>query len=397
MNLDTEFVTTSPFLIARVQPDGTHEVLPIGGDDALPRTELVLALLELFGDGRRIGAVRDDLRLLDPDGALLSHMLRHGFLVADLRAHLDSVYAQFEARFDPARPKVGYIETTSRCPFVCVMCPKSSPAYDRPDETMPLALFFAIVQQLQHQERVCLHLFGDPLMDPYIFERIAFVRKRGLKSTFSTNAVLLHDETIERLLSEGPDRLVVSCDAVSDGTYRAMRGPKARQDLAERRVERLLDRWASRGRPMIVVLRFVDLDVNLPERAAFVERWRHHEGVEIDVRAHLRFPDVPPLLDQQARRPVHRGFYSHTRGRRAPVKCLRHWFSEGGELGVQADGKVVPCCLAHNREVILGDLREEALADIWKSRRFAALRHAIFYREGLEDFPLCARCNHDMP
>jgi hypothetical protein len=46
-------------------------------------------------------------------------------------------------------------------------------------------------------------------------------------------------------------------------------------------------------------------------------------------------PDVPPALDPTARRPPPLRFYSQARGRPAPVKCVRHWFSSGGELAVR--------------------------------------------------------------
>ena len=107
-------------------------------------------------------------------------------------------------------------------------------------------------------------------------------------------------------------------------------------------------------------------------------------------------PDVPAALDRTARRPPRRQFYLHARGRPALVKCVRHWFSTGGELAVQADGRVVPCCLAHSDEVALGDLVTESLRDIRQGERFRRLRRAQFTRQGLADFGICERCHFDL-
>jgi radical SAM protein with 4Fe4S-binding SPASM domain len=101
-------------------------------------------------------------------------------------------------------------------------------------------------------------------------------------------------------------------------------------------------------------------------------------------------------MDRSARRPARLQFYSQARSRSAPVKCVRHWFSSGGELAVQADGRVVPCCLAHRDEVVLGDLGTESLRDVWQGERFHRLRRALFTREGLADFAICERCNFDL-
>ena len=67
----------------------------------------------------------------------------------------------------------------------------------------------------------------------------------------------------------------------------------------------------------------------------------------------------------------------------------------GGTWTVQADGRVVPCCLAHSDEAVLGDLTTESLVDVWRGERFRRLRRALFYGERLEEFAICARCNQD--
>jgi Iron-sulfur cluster-binding domain len=63
---------------------------------------------------------------------------------------------------------------------------------------------------------------------------------------------------------------------------------------------------------------------------------------------------------------------------------------------VQADGRVVPCCLAHSDEGFLSDLVTESLRDVWQGDRFRRLRRALFTRQGLADFGICERCNFDL-
>jgi radical SAM protein with 4Fe4S-binding SPASM domain len=387
-------VSTSPYLLVQASaPEAVASVSTIDGKGRVEMTHEMVELLEKHQVPKPLDQVAQEYGAHDET---LRYALEKGLLVTDLDAHKDSVFMQFERHFDRQRPKVGYIETTTRCPYTCVMCPKSSPAYDRPDDVMSDDLFRTIVDQLKYQSSVCLHLFGDPLMDPRIISRIEWVHKRGMSATFSTNPVLLTPSIVEELIAVGLDRIVVSCDATSSETYRGMRGPRANQFLAESRLRAFLLRREALGSRMIVVLRFVMTDVNAPEADDFRRLWGEFENVELDFQRHLRFPDVDASLDAKARGRVSSGFYEQRQGRRSPVKCLRHWFATGGELGVQVDGAVVPCCLSHNREVVLGNLNDQTLREIWTGEKFARIRRAIFYKEGLNEFPLCERCNFDL-
>ena len=385
-------LTTSPYVLWETSPDGSEHLCSIDGRSRVPVSTDWVELLRTFLQPGR--PQEGGQKFAD---SLIEQALEAGFLVEDVSAHRERVFAAFERRFDREHPRLGYIETTTRCPVSCVMCPRSAPTFDRPNGSMEVALFEVIVGQLKHQQEVVLHLFGDPLMDRHVFERVVLVRKHGLRTIFSTNAMLLGPAVVKKLLTSGPDRLVVSCDATSSETYRRVRGTRARFDISAHRLDAFVRAWRQSGRPFELVLRFVNLDLNLAERASFVEQWSDEEHLELDIKNHLRFPDVPALLDEQARRPEGKRFFLQALGGRGPVKCTRHWFSQpAGELAVQIDGTVVPCCLAYSREVALGNLRTETLIDIWQGRRFTELRRALFFREEIDAFSLCARCNHDL-
>jgi MoaA/NifB/PqqE/SkfB family radical SAM enzyme len=394
--LSSDLLFTSPYLVYHRNNFGRLEVLNLMGARSLAATRELQELLTMFATGHSLSKANSDLAGCKVRSDLLFRAINYHFLVNDLATHRSEVYEDFERRIDPDRPKIGYIETTSRCPFVCMMCPKSTPSYVRPDETMSMALFERIISQLKFQRSVTLHLFGDPLMDPMIFERISLMSDYNLRASFSTNAMLLNESFHNKLLQSKIRKLVISVDAVTTETYRFVRGANANLDLAKKRLRSFLIAWKLQGRPIRIVLRFVNLDANFLEQNAFLEAWKEFDGIEFDIKTHLRFPDVSPNLDQQTvNKPENRLFVLNQNGR-APVKCLRHWFSSKGELGVQVDGAVVPCCLSHTREVVLGDLSTERLESVWRSDRFRLLRRAIFFRDSLKDFPICERCNFDL-
>lgn len=388
-------LTTSPYLLIERGLDG-EAIRDISGVGEVPATEEALSIFAFFLDGADPASLPPGLRRPATRQFLDEAVARH-MLVERVDEHRRAVFRAFERSFGSNPPRLGYIETTTRCPMDCVMCPRASEQWGRPVATMSMDLFRAVAEEIDQGEEVALHLFGDPLMDPWIFDRIDVLRRRGTKTVFSTNATLLGERLVRRLVGEGPDRLIVSCDAVTPEAYRLVRGPRASFDRAARRTEALVSAWEGAGRPFRLVLRFVNLDLNAADREEFVARWSGTPGIEVDVKDHLRFADVPPLLDQGVRRQGRLQFLLHRLGRPAPVKCLRPWATKSAELAVQVDGTVVPCCLAHSQEVTLGRLPASGLGEIWRGERFALLRTAIFFRENLEEYPLCARCNYDLP
>ena len=62
------------------------------------------------------------------------------------------------------------------------------------------------------------------------------------------------------------------------------------------------------------------------------------------------------------------------------------------QIGVLADGSLVPCCLDHNGDIALGNLFSQSLADILASPRARALYDGFTSHTAVE--PLCQRCGY---
>ena len=60
------------------------------------------------------------------------------------------------------------------------------------------------------------------------------------------------------------------------------------------------------------------------------------------------------------------------------------------QLGILADGTVVPCCLDHEGDIPLGNLFTQPLDEILNSPRARALREGFSQRRPAEE--LCRRC-----
>ena len=60
------------------------------------------------------------------------------------------------------------------------------------------------------------------------------------------------------------------------------------------------------------------------------------------------------------------------------------------QIGILADGTLVPCCLDHNGDVALGNLLKQSLEEILASPRAQAMIEGFKHHQATE--PLCETC-----
>lgn len=117
---------------------------------------------------------------------------------------------------------IKYFETTSKCNYRCPICvERTRNSHMRMDD------FYKLVDNNIHffnPKGVWLDFSGEPLVDPYFFERVAYFKERGLKVRISTNGALLNETTRYALVKSKIDYVVVSISTLDRETYRKIRG-----------------------------------------------------------------------------------------------------------------------------------------------------------------------------
>jgi len=124
-------------------------------------------------------------------------------------------------------PKRLTIETVFGCNASCTMCVIDLPT-KRKKGIMPLEMSKYILDELaSHKNQIeMLDLFslGEPLLDPYIFQRIKYAKEKGFRNiAISTNADLLDKEKQKKLLETGIDTVLFSIDGVKKETHENIR------------------------------------------------------------------------------------------------------------------------------------------------------------------------------
>jgi hypothetical protein len=103
--------------------------------------------------------------------------------------------------------KIYNVEITNHCNSKCEYCPH--PKMTRPKGLMSMKTYRKVLKK-QELDFMELHGFGEPLMHPLIYDFVRMAHKRGLKTRFSTNGLLLSGEIMDKLVDSGLDLLWIS-------------------------------------------------------------------------------------------------------------------------------------------------------------------------------------------
>lgn len=268
-------------------------------------------------------------------------------------------------------PKQVRIENTNLCNASCIMCPREQ--LSRAKGTMDLEFFSRILKELAEGgiKTIHLHGYGEPFLDRNIFEKIRLAKRAGIAHTFLiTNASLLDDERIKRLLGSGLDAMKISFYGIDKAEYESIHKGLS-FDEVKGNIEHLLrEKRKSGGKKPLVIVRY---EGSLPKFFRFALQWGLKTGI-----AYARFHNY-----------AYGRAYSRPKIWRKKRTCP---IVRRSVMQVLWDGAVVPCCYDFDGRVILGDLKRQTVREVWNSEEYERFREIHSKRE-YERIPICYNCD----
>ena len=179
----------------------------------------------------------------------------------------------------PRYPLFLDVEPEYKCNLKCVTCAhqygirQESYIKDR----MSVETYRAICEESRNfnMPSITVSNNNEGLMERYLFEYIETAVSFGMMDIFlGTNAHFLDAETAERLIRSGISRLLISIDAATPETYKAVR----RSDKFERvinNVKQFYDLRKKMGSELpLIRVSLVETSLNIHETAIFKEMWQ---------------------------------------------------------------------------------------------------------------------------
>lgn len=272
------------------------------------------------------------------------------------------------------------IEPTNYCNLSCSMCPRE---LNRPFGYMDFNLFQKVIDEsIIYGKRliITINKDGEPLLDPELPRMIEYAKdkKAAYKINFYTNGILLTEEKSLELIKSGLDTIHISIDALTKETYKKIKNSQM-LEVVEENVKRLvvLKKRLRSKLPLVVVKILQSLDTQ-SEIKPFMNKWKDiADFVEIG-----EFHTWDGTLNGSSSFNPNNSPNGINR-----YPCTFLWYNPV----IFWDGRVTTCCVDYQGKGIIGDIKENTLAEIWQGDALQKIRTA--HLEGLYNtIPLCSKC-----
>jgi len=112
------------------------------------------------------------------------------------------------------------IEPSNICNAECIMCPYQK--MTRKKEIRPMDLFKKIVDNCVSYgvKNFNLNFYNEPFLDPFIFERIKYLKSKNARVQLFSNGSVIN---VEKILESGLDEIIFSIDGIKKETYELIR------------------------------------------------------------------------------------------------------------------------------------------------------------------------------
>jgi len=300
------------------------------------------------------------------------------------------------AELDKLRSKSPFIyniETTNYCNMKCVMCPRTmfmtrkniwiddnlfeqltskvkkhnekelnnfwnwleKDYHYNPKDVSENGFYFSVVSRC-----LVLHGFGEPFLDKKLIERLKICKEKNIPTYFSCTPATMTVEKAKKAMDAGLTVLKFSLDAMDERKIQEIRGKRANFEDAVNKILELLEYKKQKKLKTLLVPCMIDLAMEKNDKQMhkdFLKFWS-----DKDVFAYIKSQDNRWLYenDKDLKSQSH---YS-------TQYCEYPWLS----LTVMADGNVVPCTQVSNNELVLGNVNESSLEEIWNGEKYKELR-----------------------
>lgn len=297
-----------------------------------------------------------------------------------------------------ASPFVVFVDPASACNFLCPFCPTGHRGLieesGRFQGVMRLELFKKIVDDIAQFDRpikvLRLYKDGEPFLNKRLADMVAYAKQSGRVEYIdtTTNGSLMTPERLAPVLEAGLDKINISVDGMNREQYLKFTGFDFDFD---RFVENVKWLDANKGSCEVVIKIPGDL-VDDRQKQQFLDTFGNYcDRIFIE-----NFAPCWPEFDVEAHTGVKitEGIYKQPI---APTDTCPYVFYS---ISVNADGLVSACFLDWGRKLVVGDVREKSLKDIWqRSDELNALRRQHLEGRRMEN-AVCSQCgqlSHCLP
>ena len=264
-----------------------------------------------------------------------------------------------------------YVEITNVCNLSCSFCSK----VEKPKRNMTVEEFTHILSQIKpYTDNIYLHVKGEPLIHPNIFEFLRIAEEYNINVNLTTNGVLFPSKAEKLSKYKSLKKINFSLHSENNIPNYVEKIFESTKQLPNTTIIYRL--WTLKNGVLdeksTTIVEKLQKHYNLSEET--VEKLKTENNVKISSTIYV---DKENEFEWPAITKHNSCGYCHA------LKT---------HIAILVDGTVVPCCLDSNGIIALGNIYREKLDDIMKKKRYIKLKKSFQDRYPSED--LCKSCTY---
>lgn len=318
-----------------------------------------------------------------------------------------NVYHSFVSGPKTGKPFKVKFESSTVCNLRCVMCPLTK-GLSRNTGFLKFENFKKVYDEIK-VPYVNLTGLGEPLLNPEIFKIIKYARKGGSLVKLDTNATLLNEENIKKLIEADPTFISISLDGITKKHYERIRKRSNFETVIEN-LKNLIKYRNESGSKTEIHLFFVMQKNNIADLIDFIKFGdsigintingniaisfgnannnknikfnrkilenikKELEIVKRQIKCNLNIENIEDFLNNPY----------NQQERMAEKPCFYPWYNPC----ITWDGYVVPCDIHCNNEIVFGNAFQEPFMKIWNNEKARNFRNQMIKKR----IGICAKC-----
>ena len=253
------------------------------------------------------------------------------------------------------------ISLNDSCNLNCVFCVRKAMDTSA-KKVMDDSLFEKIIDESKKYSLMSVNLShnNEPLMKKNFADYVRKAKSAGIIDIMiHTNGYFLNEEMSAQLIDAGLTRLNISIDAFTAEIYEKIRIGSDLHRVKDN-INRFLQIRGSKNKKLPVVrVNFLETNLNSHELNDFMEYWQNPAD-QVFVQ---RYKNPCNVIEQD---------YSVSQ-RNFSFRCSQPF----QRLAILPDGDVSACCADYSKKLVVGNVYQSSIYDIWSSSKLEHIRSLI--------------------
>lgn len=267
------------------------------------------------------------------------------------------------------------IEPISSCNLRCVMCFQIDETFNKSQEfmgKMDIELFYKIIDQacVGGTKALTLASRGEPTLHPQLSEMLDYCKDKFFELKINTNATLLNEKLIHKILQSSVTDMVFSVDSYQKDEYESIRV----RGIFENVLNNIIKFKEIREKEYPdskCITRISGVKINKEQDPIkFKEFWE-------------KYVDHVVMVEMENRWDT----YHNSKEIAGSGSCEYLW----ERMYVWYDGICNPCDIDYKSELAVGSIKENSIKDIWQGEKYQMIRKLHLNGNRNSCYP-CDRC-----